>query len=827
MSFSLVTVNNEKIIRQNAPVTDLTGLTSFTQYDVPSGPLQGLRDLGFALGWTGQKIYFLDKPLELTNSISWISDDEMLVLGNDFSSTNYGYALKMTGSNAAITIGSSLGQNRDGSPRYPIGIGLVVGHDYSTSNPVLTTTTPGAILENGASLTVNGSELQFASPLKIASDAGSVQFNETIITDITSFSNSKQTILNEAPSDKVIYTNCVLNAKNYPIRVISIQGIDDFSAIFKNAFIQPHRSEDGNAISSATLVKKNLTFSKNFNTYDIQFVGNSETATHNQGIELTNVDLLPSVDVLLQNNNHSVNHFAIFQEISVQAKDLSQNFLQNCKIRIATFNSNNRVNTAIGGQFQGSRDFTGTAYNEYLDTLNNSSNTIANFTVLTARVWNDSFSFQSVPLEYDLYFESQDYQGTVILYVDFMAYGFQLERQPVTFLKNDKIQLVKTISSDLLITELSASTVSAYPITVTIDQSLATITFAGDNGIQDLTPENAYDLVALYQFENDLWSETKQTPVNRIGDLILAYDYSVFFVSINYTGNMITDQEIVLDANSTFVGTRTDEDGSISTRTLRITNLVVGSRLQIYNITTSTEFNNVEITSSEYSLLYVEGVLISSGDIIRIRLVKDDKEEFTTVGIANDTGLSVLASQVDDQVYIGFNTDGSQVVKFAPDYVDNEIDLVIGSDWKMSELYAWWKYNLTTEDGIRFFFGGITAEDEANFRINIAIVDLFLDNRTFASYKQTDNRRFYRDGLNAYPVKKPTTSGYGLDAVWRDKIMVSRQEKIDRLLDLFEGDVFQTSNTLTVKQEGTDTILLEKEYQQDASGNVSLTKKNS
>ena len=551
MGFSLVTVNNEQIIRQTAEVTDLQGLTSFTQYEVPSGVLQSL---GFALGWTGQKIYFLAKPLELTNSISWISDDEMLVLGNDFSSTNYGYALKMTGSDASITIGSSLGQNRDGSPRYPLGIGLVVGHDFITPNPVLTTTTPGAILENGATLTVNGSELQFASPLKIASDAGSVQFNETIITDITSFIGSKQTILNEAPSDKVTYTDSVLNAKKYPIRVINIQGIDDFSAIFKNAFIQPHRSEDGNAISSATLVKKNLTFSKNFNTYDIQFVGNSETATHNQGIELTNVDLLPSINVLQQDSKSCVNHVAVFQEISVQAKDISETFLQNCKIRIATFNGGNRVNTVIGGQFQGGRDFTGTAYNEYLDTLDNISNTIANFTVLTARVWNDSFSVQSVPLEYDLYFESQDYEGAVTLYVDFMAYGFQLERQPVTFLKNDKIQLVKTISSDLLITELSASAVSAYPITVTIDQSLATITFAGDNGIQDLTPESAYDLVALYQFENDLWSETTQTPVNRIGDLILAYDYSVFFVSIKYTGNMITDQEIVLDANSTFIG---------------------------------------------------------------------------------------------------------------------------------------------------------------------------------------------------------------------------------------------------------------------------------
>jgi hypothetical protein len=91
----------------------------------------------------------------------------------------------------------------------------------------------------------------------------------------------------------------------------------------------------------------------------------------------------------------------------------------------------------------------------------------------------------------------------------------------------------------------------------------------------------------------------------------------------------------------------------------------------------------------------------------------------------------------------------------------------------MSELYAWWSYNLTTEQGIRQFFGGITAIDEANFRVNTAIVNLFLDNTTSASYKQTDNRRFFRDTGDGYPIKEPTTSGYGLDAVWRDKVLVT------------------------------------------------------
>ena len=82
-------------------------------------------------------------------------------------------------------------------------------------------------------------------------------------------------------------------------------------------------------------------------------------------------------------------------------------------------------------------------------------------------------------------------------------------------------------------------------------------------------------------------------------------------------------------------------------------------------------------------------------------------------------------------------------------------------------------YNLTTELGLRNYFGGITAIDQSNFRINSAVVNLFLDNNTTASFKQSDNRRFFRDTGDGYPIKDPTTSGYGLDAVWRNTILIA------------------------------------------------------
>ena len=85
--------------------------------------------------------------------------------------------------------------------------------------------------------------------------------------------------------------------------------------------------------------------------------------------------------------------------------------------------------------------------------------------------------------------------------------------------------------------------------------------------------------------------------------------------------------------------------------------------------------------------------------------------------------------------------DGSTVTKFVADYPNNQVDIQVAQDFSMAEFYNWWSYNLTTEQGIREFFGGITAIDQANLRINHTVVNLFLDNMTSTNLVQTDNRR--------------------------------------------------------------------------------------
>jgi hypothetical protein len=206
-----------------------------------------------------------------------------------------------------------------------------------------------------------------------------------------------------------------------------------------------------------------------------------------------------------------------------------------------------------------------------------------------------------------------------------------------------------------------------------------------------------------------------------------------------------------------------------------ISSIVSGSRLRIYNETTATETYN-DVPGTSYSASYTEGTTYTAGDVISVYITQTSgttaQLPFSTTAIASSTGWTVLAAQVSDDVYDQYGLNGSTITKFTADYVNDEVDLTVASNFAGDELYAWWAYNLTTSQGISDFFGGITAQDAANILINNSIVSIFLDNTTSTNVYQTDNIRVYRaDG--AYPVKNPTTGGGGIDVVWRDRVYIA------------------------------------------------------
>lgn len=207
-----------------------------------------------------------------------------------------------------------------------------------------------------------------------------------------------------------------------------------------------------------------------------------------------------------------------------------------------------------------------------------------------------------------------------------------------------------------------------------------------------------------------------------------------------------------------------------------ITYECLNSRIQIYNVTTSTEIQNTVTSGLTHTYNYNEGTGISAGDTIRVRLTMTNGSTnactpFEGNAVAGSEGFNTIASQPSDSIYITNAVDGSSVNTFTADYNNNEVDVVISNNFTSKEFYAWWSYNLTTEEGIREFFGAINAEDVANYRINTSILNVMFDITTSDNIYQSDSARIYRDD-DAYPVQNPTSGGGAIDLVWRQKVLI-------------------------------------------------------
>lgn len=179
--------------------------------------------------------------------------------------------------------------------------------------------------------------------------------------------------------------------------------------------------------------------------------------------------------------------------------------------------------------------------------------------------------------------------------------------------------------------------------------------------------------------------------------------------------------------------------------------------------------------ASGYSATYINGQEFADGDAYLIRFAELNAGlTFKTAeanGIASVGGFSVALSIVDDAVYTINGVDGSSLAvtnKFGADFANDEIDLDANQDFTATEAFAFFCYTLTSTDGMYQFWGGVTAIDAANYRINSAILNLFFD-ETAGFVKQTDGARIYRsDGTR--PARDPTTGGNGIEINWRNPV---------------------------------------------------------
>ena len=197
-----------------------------------------------------------------------------------------------------------------------------------------------------------------------------------------------------------------------------------------------------------------------------------------------------------------------------------------------------------------------------------------------------------------------------------------------------------------------------------------------------------------------------------------------------------------------------------------VTNVVSGSRLQIMNMTTEEEIYNGVVSGTSYSYSYYNGTGVTAGDVIRVRLTNvagvTAKSPFEQSTVATSTGWSVYAGQIDDVIYNAWAINGSTQSGFSADGTNIDIDVTAGSYTKKS-LAAWWMYYLTTEAGIRTFWGAYTVVSAAEIRQEVDIVNVLLQNTddgTAVIFTDNDIRYYRSDFSLPYDTSAGSGSVY-------------------------------------------------------------------
>lgn len=179
--------------------------------------------------------------------------------------------------------------------------------------------------------------------------------------------------------------------------------------------------------------------------------------------------------------------------------------------------------------------------------------------------------------------------------------------------------------------------------------------------------------------------------------------------------------------------------------------VLADSRVQLFNVTTDTEIDNVFVTGTSYS--YVITSEASDGDTLRLRVCKLGREPAEALAVWGASGATFLVSQPEDAIYAAWGIDGSAVTEFSGDvtghiYIDaNDLD---GATTK-TRLGAWYSYVLTTEIGIRHFYGGVSYLSTAAIRINVDVADILVENAnstTALRFTDLDVRLYRSDGTS-------------------------------------------------------------------------------
>lgn len=287
------------------------------------------------------------------------------------------------------------------------------------------------------------------------------------------------------------------------------------------------------------------------------------------------------------------------------------------------------------------------------------------------------------------------------------------------------------------------------------------------------TPQEFYDAAKLH-LVNNFAGETS-TIVTREGNSIDAGSYNVVvddqatdvfafngttitIKATTFVGNISTSGTTTLSNDAKVIGTF----GATTVLPWTVKNVEGTTRLQLYNLTKNSLVVTQKLSGNAATYVDASGTYdqteISEGDVVRLRCtctvgVKAMLPVEIT-GVATSTGITFSVDQQADEVYNANGINGSTVEKtssnssgtLVADYASPMGVDVSDADGTASvkEIYAFFVYSTTTEDGVDKWFGGMRAIDNANYEIVTARSDIKIQN-IGTNAVVVSNGRLFRD----------------------------------------------------------------------------------
>ena len=316
---------------------------------------------------------------------------------------------------------------------------------------------------------------------------------------------------------------------------------------------------------------------------------------------------------------------------------------------------------------------------------------------------------------------------------------------------------------------------------VLFDDQLITETKATADGNSEIdTPQKFYNRAKSYLVDN--YAGETSTIVSREGNSIDAGSYNVvidgnvtdaasaFSISGNiltikatrFVGNIATSGSTTLSNGAEVIGTF----GSTTVLPWEVKNVEATTRLQLYNLTKDALVVTQKLSGTAGTYVDATGTYdqteISVGDVIRLRCTcvvgAEAMLPVEITGVATSTGITFSVDQVADEVYNSNGINGSTVEKtvsnssgtLVADYASPMGVDVSDADGTASakEIYAFFVYSTTTEDGVHLWFGGMRAIDNANYEVVTANSDIKIQNIGSNAVIVTDGRMYRDDGTS-------------------------------------------------------------------------------